>query len=104
VWRASPPTGVGEAGIGGLGHLAVQLFARWGCEVTAISSSRAKDADAFRLGATGLITGDEVSGEHLVGVGERWASSAVAAPHGCGPWPTGPPERRIAWARAAVKR
>ncbi|WP_437663312.1 zinc-binding dehydrogenase [Sorangium sp. So ce1182] len=42
-------------GIGGLGHLALQCLARWGCEVTAISSSRDKEEVARGLGATNFI-------------------------------------------------
>jgi alcohol/geraniol dehydrogenase (NADP+) len=42
-------------GIGGLGHLAVQFLAKFGCEVTAISSSHDKDGDARKLGATHFI-------------------------------------------------
>ena len=41
-------------GIGGLGHLAVQYLAAFGCEVTAISSSHDKDEATRRLGATEL--------------------------------------------------
>jgi len=42
-------------GIGGLGHLAVQFLAGFGCEVTAISSTHAKDDQARKLGATRFI-------------------------------------------------
>lgn len=42
-------------GIGGLGHLAVQFLAKFGCEVTAISSSHHKDKDARKLGAAHFI-------------------------------------------------
>lgn len=42
-------------GIGGLGHLAVQFLAKFGCEVTAISSRHDKDEDARQLGATHFI-------------------------------------------------
>lgn len=42
-------------GIGGLGHLAVQYLAAFGCEVTAISSSHDKDDAARQLGATKLV-------------------------------------------------
>ncbi len=38
-------------GIGGLGHLAVQFLAAFGCEVTAISSTHSKDDEARKLGA-----------------------------------------------------
>jgi uncharacterized zinc-type alcohol dehydrogenase-like protein len=50
-------------GIGGLGHLAVQFLAAFGCEVTAISSSHTKDDEARKLGATRFIAtrgGDEI--------------------------------------------
>ena len=42
-------------GIGGLGHLAVQFLAAMGCDVTAISSTHAKDDLARKLGATHFI-------------------------------------------------
>jgi uncharacterized zinc-type alcohol dehydrogenase-like protein len=42
-------------GIGGLGHLAIQFLAKFGCEVTAISSSYDKEDDARNLGATHFI-------------------------------------------------
>jgi uncharacterized zinc-type alcohol dehydrogenase-like protein len=42
-------------GIRGLGHLAVQFLAAFGCEVTATSSSHDKDEEAKGLGATSFI-------------------------------------------------
>lgn len=42
-------------GIGGLGHLAVQFLAAFGCDVTAISSSHAKDQEARQMGASHFI-------------------------------------------------
>ncbi len=42
-------------GIGGLGHLAVQFLAAFGCEVTAISTTHDKDDQARALGATRFI-------------------------------------------------
>ena len=46
---------VAVVGIGGLGHLAVQYLAKWGCDVTAISSSRDKEEQAHGLGAGHFI-------------------------------------------------
>lgn len=46
---------VAVVGIGGLGHLAIQFLAKWGCEVTAISTSPDKEVDARRFGATGFV-------------------------------------------------
>ncbi len=42
-------------GVGGLGHLAVQYLAAFGCDVTAISSSHDKDEETRKLGATKFI-------------------------------------------------
>lgn len=42
-------------GVGGLGHLAVQFLAKFGTDVTAISSSHNKEEEARQLGATDFI-------------------------------------------------
>jgi uncharacterized zinc-type alcohol dehydrogenase-like protein len=42
---------VGVVGLGGLGHMAVKLAASLGAEVTVLSTSPSKEADARRLGA-----------------------------------------------------
>ncbi|MCB9478511.1 MAG: NAD(P)-dependent alcohol dehydrogenase [Deltaproteobacteria bacterium] len=42
---------VGVIGIGGLGHLALQFYRAWGCEVTAFSTSPDKEAEARQHGA-----------------------------------------------------
>jgi uncharacterized zinc-type alcohol dehydrogenase-like protein len=42
---------VGVVGIGGLGHLALQFASAMGCEVTAISSTPDKEAEARGFGA-----------------------------------------------------
>ncbi|MEE4184324.1 MAG: NAD(P)-dependent alcohol dehydrogenase [Gammaproteobacteria bacterium] len=46
-----PTARVAVLGIGGLGHLALQFYNAWGCEVTALTSTPAKQAEARRLGA-----------------------------------------------------
>lgn len=46
---------VAVVGIGGLGHLALQFLHKWGCEVTAISSSRDKEEQAREFGAHHFI-------------------------------------------------
>lgn len=46
---------VAVVGIGGLGHLAIQYLSKWGCEVTAISSSHAKAEQARGFGAAHFI-------------------------------------------------
>jgi len=46
-----PTDRVGVVGIGGLGHLALQYFNAWGCEVTAFSNTDSKEAEAKKMGA-----------------------------------------------------
>ena len=50
-----PTDKVAVIGIGGLGHLAIQFAAAWGCEVTAFTSSDSKSEDAKKLGAHNTI-------------------------------------------------
>jgi uncharacterized zinc-type alcohol dehydrogenase-like protein len=51
-----PSMRVGVVGIGGLGHLALQFARAMGCEVTAISSSADKEAEARSFGAHRFLT------------------------------------------------
>jgi uncharacterized zinc-type alcohol dehydrogenase-like protein len=50
-----PTDHVGVVGVGGLGHLALQFLAKWGCEVTAFTSNPAKAAEARALGAHHIV-------------------------------------------------
>ena len=50
-----PGTQVAVAGLGGLGHLGVKLAAALGAEVTVLSRTSGKEADAIKLGAAGLL-------------------------------------------------
>ncbi len=46
-----PTDKVAVIGIGGLGHMALQFFNAWGCQVTAFTSSEAKREEALAMGA-----------------------------------------------------
>ena len=50
-----PTDKVGVIGIGGLGHLALQFLNKWGCEVTAFSSSPDKADEARKFGAHHVV-------------------------------------------------
>lgn len=50
-----PTDRVGVIGIGGLGHLAVQFLAAWGCEVVAFTSSPDKASEIRKLGAHEVV-------------------------------------------------
>jgi uncharacterized zinc-type alcohol dehydrogenase-like protein len=46
-----PTDKVGVVGIGGLGHMALMFLNKWGCEVTAFTSSGNKADEAKAMGA-----------------------------------------------------
>jgi alcohol/geraniol dehydrogenase (NADP+) len=54
-WLARPSSRVGVVGIGGLGHLGLQFARAFGCEVTAFSTSKDKEAEARELGAHNFV-------------------------------------------------
>ncbi|MBS1682918.1 MAG: NAD(P)-dependent alcohol dehydrogenase [Bacteroidetes bacterium] len=59
-WKAGTGMKIGVVGLGGLGHMAVKFASSFGAEVTMLSTSNSKKADARRLGAAHFInTGDE---------------------------------------------
>jgi uncharacterized zinc-type alcohol dehydrogenase-like protein len=51
VYSIPPTARVGVIGIGGLGHMALQFAAKWGCEVHAFTTTEAKASEARALGA-----------------------------------------------------
>lgn len=55
----NPASRVGVVGIGGLGHLAIQFARVFGAEVTAISTSNSKEAEARALGAHHFVNSRE---------------------------------------------
>jgi len=62
TWKAGKGTKLGVLGLGGLGHMAVKLGAAMGAEVTMLSGSPSKEADAKRLGAHNFaLTSDEAT-------------------------------------------
>jgi uncharacterized zinc-type alcohol dehydrogenase-like protein len=54
-WGAGPGKKVAVAGLGGLGHMAVKIAAAMGAEVTVLSTSPEKEADAKKLGAHSFV-------------------------------------------------
>lgn len=51
-WKVGKGTRVAVVGLGGLGHMGVKLAAAMGAEVSVLSTSDSKEADAKRMGAT----------------------------------------------------
>ena len=54
-WKVGKGTRVGILGLGGLGHMGVKIAAAMGAEVTMLSHTPSKEADAKRLGAHQFI-------------------------------------------------
>ncbi len=61
TWNVGPGSRVGVIGLGGLGHMAVKLAAGLGAQVTVISRSAGKAADARALGAEGLLVSSDAN-------------------------------------------
>lgn len=66
-FAVKPTAKVGVIGIGGLGHMALQFYSAWGCEVTAFTSTDKKREEALDLGA-----------RHTVNSRDKAAIEAVA--------------------------
>ncbi|SET80912.1 NAD(P)-dependent alcohol dehydrogenase [Hymenobacter actinosclerus] len=58
-WKAKAGDRVAVIGLGGLGHMAVKFAAAMGCEVTVLSTSPDKEADAKALGAHKFVVTKE---------------------------------------------
>ncbi|GAB3900340.1 NAD(P)-dependent alcohol dehydrogenase [Spirosoma agri] len=58
-WQVKAGDKVAIAGLGGLGHMAVMLAKAMGAEVTVLTTSKEKQADAEKLGAHHVIISDD---------------------------------------------
>lgn len=63
-----PTDHVGVVGIGGLGHLALMFLAKWGCHVTAFTSSEGKAEQARKFGAHQIVNSRD---DAAIGKAER---------------------------------
>jgi len=83
-WKVKKGDQVAVVGLGGLGHMAVKLAAAMGAEVTMLSTSKGKEADARRLGATGFgLTSDKGTFKRLAGKFD-FILDTISAPHDLG--------------------
>jgi alcohol/geraniol dehydrogenase (NADP+) len=76
---ARPSSRVAVVGIGGLGHLGLQFARAFGCEVTAFSTSKDKEAEARALGAHHFVNTRETNTlKKLAGAYDLILSTAAA--------------------------
>src|SRR5579884_4231753 len=80
-FQVGPGQRVAVVGLGGLGHMAVKLAASMGAEVTVLSTSKTKEADARRLGAQDFVV--SLDPKNLAALANRFhlILDAVSAPH-----------------------
>ena len=80
-WKTKQGDKVGVVGLGGLGHMAVKIAAAMGAEVTMLSTSKAKEADARKLGAHHFgMTSDDTTFKKLAGQFDLLIDT-ISAPH-----------------------
>ncbi len=80
-WNTKKGDKVGVVGLGGLGHMAVKIAAAMGAEVTMLSTSKSKEADARKLGAHHFgLTSDDATFKKLAGQFDLLIDT-ISAPH-----------------------
>ena len=80
-WKTKKGDKVGVVGLGGLGHMAVKIAAAMGAEVTMLSTSKAKEADARKLGAHHFgLTSEDATFKTLAGQFDLLIDT-ISAPH-----------------------
>jgi uncharacterized zinc-type alcohol dehydrogenase-like protein len=80
-WGAGPGKKVGVVGIGGLGHMGVQLAHAMGAHVVAFTTSEAKRADALALGADEVVVSRNPDEMAAHAKSFDFILNTVAAPH-----------------------
>ena len=80
-WKVGKGHKVGVLGLGGLGHMAVKFAVSFGAEVTMLSTSPSKEADAKRLGAHHFLLTTEKENMNKFKNYFDFIIDTVSAPH-----------------------
>lgn len=80
-WNIGPGSRVAVIGLGGLGHMAVKLAAALGAEVTVLSTSDRKKADAERMGARHFLINSDTAAMKAAAEGFDLIINTVSATH-----------------------
>ncbi len=80
-WKVGKGHKIGVVGLGGLGHMGVKFAAAFGAEVTVISTSARKEADARRLGAHHFLVSTEPAAFAAARSSFDFILDTVPAPH-----------------------
>ncbi len=80
-WKVGPGSKVAVVGLGGLGHMAVKLAVAMGAEVTVLSTSDRKRADAERMGAKHFLINSDKDAMKAAGEKFDLIINTVSATH-----------------------
>lgn len=80
-WKVGKGHRVAVLGLGGLGHMAVKFAASFGAEVTMLSRSATKEADARKLGASHFVLTKDPEQAKNVSNSFDFIVNTVSAPH-----------------------
>src|SRR6478672_8929465 len=80
-WKVGKGHKVGVVGLGGLGHMAVKFAVSFGAEVTMLSTSPSKEADAKKLGAHKFVLTKDTQQVASVSNYFDFIIDTVSAPH-----------------------
>jgi len=80
-WKVGKGHKIGILGLGGLGHIAVKFASSFGAEVTMLSSSPSKEADAKRLGTHKFVLTSNKDSLNAVMGSFDFILDTVSAPH-----------------------
>jgi uncharacterized zinc-type alcohol dehydrogenase-like protein len=86
TWNVGPGSRVGVIGLGGLGHMAVKLAVGMGAEVTVLSRSNDKGADALALGASRLLVSSDADAMAAAGSAFDLIIDTVPVKHALEPY------------------
>ena len=85
-WRVSPGQNVGVVGLGGLGHMAIQIAKAMGAHVTLFTTSPGKLEDAKKLGAERVVISKDAEAMAKEFATFDFIINTVAAPHDLDPY------------------
>lgn len=80
-WKVGPGHKVAVLGLGGLGHMAVKFAVSFGADVTILSTSPSKKADAERLGAHHFVVTSDPAQMAAAAHNFDFIVNTVSAPH-----------------------
>jgi uncharacterized zinc-type alcohol dehydrogenase-like protein len=86
TWNVGPGSRVGVIGLGGLGHMAVKLAVGLGAEVTVLSRTHDKEADALELGASRLLVSSDMAAMASAASSFDLIIDTVPVKHGLDPY------------------